>query len=281
MLLNFLLVDDSSTFRGMIEKTLRIAGIPLGKVFHASDGKEALSVLESEWVDFVFVDVHMPVMNGSELVERMSTDSVLSNIPVVLLTTEGSSMRVEKMKEQGVRAYLRKPCSPEAVGEVVLGIVGGEDLRLETVIKRVFPDVIQNLAYMFCDRLEKEEAKAVGNDLLRAGMIFTGGMNGEMSLLASKGICDRIACNILGSDSRAQSSPESARDAIREVLNVTCGHILTSIAGEKAPMELSTTEVGECEVADWEKAREAQNAYAFRLEDESVLFVVEVEGATP
>ncbi len=81
--------------------------------------------------------------------------------------------------------------------------------------------------------------------------------------------------------SNPPGGPESARDAIREVLNVTCGHILTSIAGENAPMELSTTEVGECEVADWEKAREAQNAYAFRLEDESVLFVVEVEGATP
>ena len=49
MSLNVLVVDDSSVTRAMIIKTLRMAGVPLGEIYQAGDGREGLAVLQEQW----------------------------------------------------------------------------------------------------------------------------------------------------------------------------------------------------------------------------------------
>lgn len=116
---NILIVDDSRTIRAVIEKTLHMAGIPVAKVWQAANGREALDVLQSEWIDIVFADINMPVMNGMEMVNRMAADGLLESVPVVIVSTEGSRERIEELRSRGVRAYLRKPFTPEALKSVV------------------------------------------------------------------------------------------------------------------------------------------------------------------
>ena len=126
MALNILVVDDSATVRAVIAKTLRLAEVDVGELHQASNGREALETLGAEWIDLVFSDINMPEMGGVEMIERMQADALLKSIPVVVVSTEGSATRIEELKAKGVRAYIRKPFTPEAVRGVVDDIIGAD-----------------------------------------------------------------------------------------------------------------------------------------------------------
>ncbi len=123
MAYNVLLVEDSATVRDVIAKTLQLAGVDIGELHQAGNGAEALEVLRTKWVDVVFTDINMPVMNGVELVQRMSDDGLLATIPVIILSTDGSATRVEQLMSKGVRAYVRKPFTPEILRTVILEVL--------------------------------------------------------------------------------------------------------------------------------------------------------------
>jgi two-component system chemotaxis response regulator CheY len=124
MSLNVLIVDDSATTRAIIAKSLALSGLPLGEVHHAGNGLEALQKLEQVWVDLIFADINMPVMNGVEMVERMNAKGILANVPVIVVSTDGSATRMAHLKAQGVRAFVRKPFAPETVRDVVQDLLG-------------------------------------------------------------------------------------------------------------------------------------------------------------
>ncbi|HOE66790.1 MAG TPA: response regulator [Candidatus Hydrogenedentes bacterium] len=122
--LNILIVDDSDTVRAVIAKTLTMCGLPINEVYQAPNGKVALEILAEKWVDLVFSDINMPVMGGVEMIEKMHENDLLTSIPVIVVSTEGSATRMEQLKSKGIRAYLRKPFTPELVRGVVNDIVG-------------------------------------------------------------------------------------------------------------------------------------------------------------
>ena len=123
---NILVVDDSKTVRRMIDKTLGLAGIPLNQVFFAQNGREALDLLDAEWIDLMLTDINMPEMDGIELVRTMAEKGLIESVPVVVVSTEGSDERIEKLKGYGVRGYLRKPVTPEGIKTIIEGILGAQ-----------------------------------------------------------------------------------------------------------------------------------------------------------
>lgn len=127
MSFNILIVDDSRTIRSVIRKTLMIAGVPLNELYEATNGREALQIMKDNWVDLCFADINMPVMNGIEMIEKMIEDQMLAKLPVVIVSTEGSKTRIEELFRKGVRAYLRKPITPEIVRNVVKEVLGDYD----------------------------------------------------------------------------------------------------------------------------------------------------------
>ena len=66
----------------------------------------------------------MPVMGGLEMIQQMKEDDMLETVPVIVVSTEGSVARIEQLKAEGVRAYIRKPFVPELIREVVDDIMG-------------------------------------------------------------------------------------------------------------------------------------------------------------
>ena len=129
MSISVLVVDDSETVRAILAKTMRMADVPLKELYTASNGQEALDLLRSEWIDLVLTDINMPVMSGVQLIDHMSEDEILKSIPVVVVSTEGSKTRIDDLMTKGVRAYLRKPFTPEQFREVIteiLGVLDGE-----------------------------------------------------------------------------------------------------------------------------------------------------------
>jgi len=123
MSLNVLIVDDSAVMRAMVVKTLRAAGLPIGQALEASNGREGLDVLASNWIDVVFADINMPVMSGEEMIERIRANPTWSDLPIVVISTEGSKTRIESLRAKGTE-FVHKPFSPEIVRDVVANLTG-------------------------------------------------------------------------------------------------------------------------------------------------------------
>lgn len=128
MAFNVLIVDDSSSMRAVIKKIIKVSGFNVGKYWEAGDGREALTLLQSQWIDLVLSDINMPNMNGLELVGKMSEDDMLKTIPVVMVTTEGSDDKVDAAKKLGAKGYIKKPFLPEDI-KVTLSDIMGEEIN--------------------------------------------------------------------------------------------------------------------------------------------------------
>lgn len=116
---NVLIVDNSVIIRKMVAKTLGISDLDISGYYYAENGKQALEQLDENWIDIVFADINMPVMNGIEMIEEMNKKDLLTTIPVVVISTERSRDRIDRLKSMGIRAYLQKPFVPEEFARVV------------------------------------------------------------------------------------------------------------------------------------------------------------------
>ena len=123
MSLNVLVVDDSSVVRAMIIKTLQMAGVPLGDVHQAGNGREGLEVLDKNWIDLLFVDINMPVMNGEEMIEQIRANPEWQDLPIIVVSTEGSETRIERLQRKGAK-FIHKPFAAETVREIVTQLTG-------------------------------------------------------------------------------------------------------------------------------------------------------------
>lgn len=116
---NVLLVDDSSTMRKIIGRSLRQAGIDFDNIFEAGDGLEALEVLENENVDLVLSDINMPNMDGISFLREKSTREAIKDIPVLMISTETGEDIIGEAKSLGAVGALKKPFTPDKVNEVL------------------------------------------------------------------------------------------------------------------------------------------------------------------
>jgi two-component system chemotaxis response regulator CheY len=124
MAYNILIVDDSFPMRAVIKKVIKASGFNIGELFEAGNGKQALQILNEQWLDLVLTDYNMPDMNGLELLKAMKSQQTLTDIPVVIVTTEGSDQRVEEFLSQGAVAYIKKPFTPEQIKSHLNQILG-------------------------------------------------------------------------------------------------------------------------------------------------------------
>lgn len=123
MSVNVLIVDDSAVMRSMIVKTLRLTRLPLGEIHQAANGQEGLAAINQNWIDLVIVDINMPVMNGEEMIDRMLDNPEHKNIPIVVISTEGSKTRVGRLQDKGAR-FIHKPFSPEKIRDTIKDLLG-------------------------------------------------------------------------------------------------------------------------------------------------------------
>ncbi len=125
MAYTILIVDDSETIRSMLQRALGMTKLPVRKILQAQNGKYAMSLLESNWIDIIFSDINMPQMNGIEMINTMLDHPEYKEIPVVVVSTEGSSTRIEELQKKGIKGYLRKPFTPEDIRDVIMETLGG------------------------------------------------------------------------------------------------------------------------------------------------------------
>ena len=124
MAFNILLVDDSNVVKAVLFKILSQSSLPINQIYDAANGAEALEVLELHSMDLVVADINMPVMDGVEMIEWMHADTRFNHIPVVVISTEGSSSRIDKLRDLGIKAYIRKPFSSDEITTTFSDILG-------------------------------------------------------------------------------------------------------------------------------------------------------------
>jgi two-component system chemotaxis response regulator CheY len=117
--LNILIVDDSATMRTMIKRVIDLTELPIGTLYEATNGLEALHILETCSVQAVFTDINMPVMSGYELLTEIARREAWKDILRIVISTDGSRLRQEEVRELNVNLYIRKPFRPEVVRNVL------------------------------------------------------------------------------------------------------------------------------------------------------------------
>lgn len=117
--LNILIVDDSAMMRAMIKRVTGLCGVPIGNIFEAGNGREAIAVLERESVDALFTDINMPVMTGTELLREVEQDGRWPHLLRVIISTDGSAARRAEADELHVSLYVEKPFRPEVMRDVL------------------------------------------------------------------------------------------------------------------------------------------------------------------
>jgi two-component system chemotaxis response regulator CheY len=120
---NLLIVDDSTAIRKILIRVLQQTDILLGEVLEASDGKEALKVLEGRQISLLLSDINMPNMDGIELLRAVRSSSQWRDLPFVLITTEGAQARVQEAVELGATAYIRKPFSADQLRDKLAALL--------------------------------------------------------------------------------------------------------------------------------------------------------------
>lgn len=127
MTFSVLIVDDSLPMRSVIKKTFKAAGYGNLNFLEAEDGQKALVQLKDNWIDMVLTDYNMPVMNGLELVKEMKKDDRFDQVPVVVISTEGSREKKDEFYKYGASGYIKKPFAPEQLRDVIVDLLGEID----------------------------------------------------------------------------------------------------------------------------------------------------------
>lgn len=105
-----LLVDDDPNLILLVQDYLEFQGY---KIKTASNGKEALMLLEDFVPDLIICDVMMPEMDGYALIENLRNNPHLNWIPIIFLSAKGQSEDRIKGLQKGADVYLIKPFEPE------------------------------------------------------------------------------------------------------------------------------------------------------------------------
>lgn len=104
-----LVVDDEATSRLVLARQLTMLGY---RVLTASDGAEALATLKTLTVDLVLLDVHMPRLNGVDVLSAMQRDLLLRWVPVIMVSADGETAEITRCLALGAEDYSVKPFTP-------------------------------------------------------------------------------------------------------------------------------------------------------------------------
>jgi len=104
-----LIVDDSESIREVVSFTLGNEGY---KVLVGVDGEDALKYLDGRSIDLIITDLHMPKMDGIELIKNVRAMESYKRIPILFLTTESQVSKKMEAKEAGATGWIIKPFVP-------------------------------------------------------------------------------------------------------------------------------------------------------------------------
>jgi CheY-like chemotaxis protein len=126
--IDVLLVEDNEDDVAVAQRLLRRSGA-LVSLHVCRDGEEALRFLnergnedEGGLPDIVLLDLHLPTVNGIEVLRRMKADRKLHSVPIIVTTGLPVEGQLWMCMELGAHMFLSKPLTIEDVVNVVIGV---------------------------------------------------------------------------------------------------------------------------------------------------------------
>jgi CheY-like chemotaxis protein len=111
-----LIVENEISNRILIEKVLSTRGY---RCLSASNGREALDLLDREVVDLILTDLSMPVLDGYRTIQLIRARPRISQVPIIAVTAYALNDENEAAMQIGCNEYLTKPFKPRQLLEVV------------------------------------------------------------------------------------------------------------------------------------------------------------------
>jgi two-component system chemotaxis response regulator CheY len=121
--MRFLVVDDSSTMRRIIIKTLNTLGHT--EIVEAANGREGLDRLTAAPVDVIITDWNMPEMTGIEFIRSVRANEKFPQVPVLMVTTNAAKDDIVEALRAGVTNYVVKPFTPDTMREKIESVLAG------------------------------------------------------------------------------------------------------------------------------------------------------------
>lgn len=117
---SILIVDDNIEFLSFLRESFTDQ---FGKVWEATNGQEALELLDELQPDIIVSDVMMPRIDGYELCRRIKSSIEISHIPVILLTAKSDAESIEIGYKLGADFYIPKPFNPDFLGLIISNLL--------------------------------------------------------------------------------------------------------------------------------------------------------------
>ncbi|GCE13277.1 response regulator [Tengunoibacter tsumagoiensis] len=113
---SILVVENEVSNRILIERVLSTRGY---RCISASNGQEALDILDHEQVDLILTDLSMPVLDGYRTTQLIRARPGMAEVPIVAVTAFALSDEGEAARKIGCTEYLTKPFKPRQLLDVV------------------------------------------------------------------------------------------------------------------------------------------------------------------
>lgn len=121
---SLMIIDDSSTMRRIIKRTVRMSGLSFDETIEVGSGEEGFAFLSERAVDVVLCDVNMQGMSGIEMVKKVRTELPDCNhIRIIMVTTESSASFIADAMRSGADGYISKPFTPEKFTEKLTPLI--------------------------------------------------------------------------------------------------------------------------------------------------------------
>jgi CheY-specific phosphatase CheX len=145
-----------------------------------------------------------------------------------------------------------------------------------TALSDVFSHVLEQAAFMFAESAEKGDLPEAHGPCHEAMMSFYGAMEGDLVLAATENTGRTIAANSMGVD-REELPDQAGQDALKELLNVTCGNLLIALAGEEPVFDLLPPVVCSIDADEWAALAANDDTVCFTVEGEPVLMHLKIK----
>lgn len=142
-------------------------------------------------------------------------------------------------------------------------------------IESVVSEIMEQLAFVFLDRIESQELPESIEKPVRVTLGFSGAASGRLELITSKAVTLELAANITGDE---EMGAEAAELTLMEVANIVCGRLLIEIAGTTPVFDLHTPVIEPWSEAHWHEAMNNHATVAFLSDDQPLLVRFEMTG---
>ena len=158
---HILVVDDAAMNRAILREMLAEDF----NVLEAKDGRECMAQLETYGADIslVLLDMIMPEMDGLQVLEEMNNRGFIEDIPVIIITADGSEEKVRQAYDMGVSDYIERPFDIRIVRQRVMNTV-----KLYARQRRLAAVMMQQLR-------RQEHMMGIAADILSRGMGYRNG----------------------------------------------------------------------------------------------------------